>query len=238
MTAPDRIKRPGALRELSPRQSIGPNQPRGLGWLSQQCARKLTEFRQPLETVNRSLLGVPMRRPRRCLIRVEGLRRGLTIRCEDPRAFRLLPQQVRRRTCSASELKGNCDQRDKSKDQERRQASHRQSGTIASHQFRHFSPPSSPAKRRRSGGSSPRAAPTRQPGGVNTPGPYRPSANARTLNRQTEELATEWARSAAQPFGGARSSCDSDFAPGPDGAPCGDFFPGEISRNQLQQTEQ
>jgi hypothetical protein len=74
--------------------------------------------------------------------------------------------------------------------------------------------------------SADKAAPTRQPGGVNTPGPYRPSANARTLNRQPEELATEWACSAAQPFGGrARSSCDSDFAPGPRGVSRQIFFP-------------
>ena len=101
-------KRPGALRELSPQQSTGPNQPRG--WLSKQCARKLAEFQQPRETVNRSLLGVQMERPRRCVIR-EPVRRGLTLRSEDPRAVRLLPQQVRRLTCSASELKRNCHQK-------------------------------------------------------------------------------------------------------------------------------
>ena len=135
-------KRPGALRELSPQQSTGPNQPRG--WLSKQCARKLAEFQQPRETVNRSLLGVPMKRPRRCVIR-EPVRRGLTLRSEDPRAVRLLPQQVRRLTCSASELKRNCDQNDASKGQERHQASNDQSGTIAPNEFRHFSPPSSQA---------------------------------------------------------------------------------------------
>jgi hypothetical protein len=133
-----------------------------------------------------------MRRPRRGLIRVEGLRRGLTIRCENPRAFRLLPQQVRRRTCSASELKRNCDQHDKSKDQERPQASHCQSGTIASDQFRHFSPPSSPGI----GGSSPRAAPALpKPGGIDTPGPAQPSFNARTLSRIEEKLARVRGRS-------------------------------------------
>ena len=132
-------KRPGALRELSPQQSTGPNQPRG--WLSKQCARKRAEYQQPVETVNRSLLGVPTKRPRRCLIRVEWVRRGLTLRCEDPRAVRLLPQQVRRLPCSASGLKRNCDQHYKSKSQERHQASHHQSGTIPSNEFRHFSPP-------------------------------------------------------------------------------------------------
>ena len=99
-------------------------------------------------------------------------------------------------TCSASELKRNCDQHNKSKDQERHQASHCQSGTIASDQFRHFSPPSSPAKRRRSGGSSPRAAPALpKPGGIDTPGPAQPSFNARTLSRIEEKLARARGRS-------------------------------------------
>jgi hypothetical protein len=70
-------------------------------WLSKQCARKLAKFQQPWESVNRSLLGVPMERPRHFLIRVERVRRGLTLRREDPRAFRLLSQQLRRLTCSA-----------------------------------------------------------------------------------------------------------------------------------------
>ena len=51
------------------------NQPR-IGWLSQQCARRLTEFRQPGETVNGRLTGSAIRRPRRCLLRVEGLRQA------------------------------------------------------------------------------------------------------------------------------------------------------------------
>jgi hypothetical protein len=53
----------------SPRSKHRPNQPRG--WLSQQCVRRLAQFQQPGETVNRILLEVPMKRPRRCLIRVE-----------------------------------------------------------------------------------------------------------------------------------------------------------------------
>jgi hypothetical protein len=81
--------------------------------------------------------------------------------------------------------------------------------------------------------SADKAAPTRQPGGVNTPGPYRPSANARTLNRQPEELATEWACSAAQPFGGGgtlelrfglRSGTAWGFTP--------DFFPGDFCSSE------
>ena len=138
VTAADCIKRPGALRELSPQQSTGPNQPRG--WLSKQCVRKLAEFQQRGETVNRSLLGVPIGGPG-AVSRVETSRRGLAVRSGDLRAVRLPLQLVRWLTCSASELKGNCDQHDKSKNQECHQASHCQSGTIASDQFRHFSPP-------------------------------------------------------------------------------------------------
>ena len=99
-----------------------------------------------------------MTAPERCLIRVERARRGLTPCCEDPRAVRLLPQQVRQLTCSASELKRNCDQNNGSKRQECHQASNRQSATIAPNEFRHFSRPSSQAKRGRSGGSHRRAA--------------------------------------------------------------------------------
>ena len=181
------------LRELSPQQSTGPNQPRG--WLSKQCVRKLGEFQQRGETVNRSLLGVLKGGPGR-VSRVERTRRGLAVRSGDLRAVRLPLQLVRWLTCSASELKRNCDQHDKSKDQERHQGSHCQSGTIASDQFRHFSPPSSPAKRRRSGGSSPRAAPALpKPGGIDTPGPAQPSFNARTLSRIEEKLARVCGRS-------------------------------------------
>ena len=72
---------------------------------------------------------------------------GLTLRSGDPRAVRLLPQQARRLTCSASELKRDCQENDKNKGSQCYQASCQQAGTIASDQFGHFSPPQLHEKR-------------------------------------------------------------------------------------------
>ena len=90
------------------------------------------------------------RRPRHFLIRVERARRGLTLRSRDPRAVRLLPQQVRWLTCS------------------------------------------------------PRAAPALpKPGGIDTPGPDQPSANARFAQpgrRKTSEGVCAFPASGPTPF--------------------------------------
>ena len=97
---------------------------------------------------------------------------------------RLVPQQGKWLTHSSGELKRNREDADKSKDQARHQASYGQPHTVASNEFRHFSPPSCSKKRRRGARGSPPVAPAvPKPIGIDTPGPNPPSANPRRFVR-------------------------------------------------------